>query len=71
LSEKKKLQDKVQAEVRNADKEIEEVKSELENVVKHLDQMSIGSELFLKEKMKQNIVKDLKIIFGDNIVSEH
>jgi hypothetical protein len=46
------------------------VKNELENVVKHLDQMSIRSELFLKEKMKQDIVKDLKMIFGDNIVSE-
>ena len=38
--------------------------------MKHLNQMSIGSELFLKEKMKQDIVKDLKMIFGDNIVSE-
>jgi len=47
------------------------VKSELENVVKQLDKMSIGSELFLKEKMKQDIVKDLKMVFGDNIVSEH
>jgi len=65
------LQDKVQAEVRNADKEIEKVKSELENVVKHLDQMSIGSELFRKEKRKQDIVKDLKGFCGDNIVSEH
>jgi hypothetical protein len=69
VSEKKKLQDNIQAEVRNADKEIENVKSELENVVKHLDQMSIGSELFLKEKMKQDIVKNLKIMFCDNIVS--
>jgi hypothetical protein len=46
------------------------VKKELENVVKHLDQMSIRSELFLKEKMKQDMLKDLKMIFGDNIVSE-
>jgi len=46
------------------------VKKELENVVKHLDQMSIRSELFLKEKMKQDVLKDLKMIFGDNIVSE-
>lgn len=38
--------------------------------MKHLDQMNVGSELFLKEKMKQDIVKDLKMIFGDNIVSE-
>jgi len=38
--------------------------------VKHLDQMSIRSELFLKEKMKQDVLKDLKMIFGDNIVSE-
>lgn len=47
------------------------MKSELENVVKRLDQMNIGSELFLKEKKKQDIVKDLKMMFGDNIVSEH
>jgi hypothetical protein len=46
------------------------VKSQLENVVKHLDQMNIGSELFLKEKKKQDVVKDLKMTFGDNIVSE-
>ena len=46
------------------------MKKELENVVKHLDQMSIRSELFLKEKMKQDVLKDLKMIFGDNIVSE-
>jgi hypothetical protein len=39
--------------------------------VKRLDQMNIGSELFLKEKKKQDIVKDLKMMFGDNIVSEH
>lgn len=38
--------------------------------MKQLDQMSIGSELFLKEKTKQDIVKDLKMIFGDNVVSE-
>jgi hypothetical protein len=37
--------------------------------VKHLDQINIGSELFLKEKKKQDIVKDLKMAFGDNIVS--
>lgn len=49
---------------------MEKVKSELENVVKKLDQMSIRSELFLKEKMKQDIVKDLKVLFGDDIVSE-
>jgi structural maintenance of chromosome 1 len=30
--------------------------------------MSTGIELFLKEKMKQDIVKNLKIVFGDNIV---
>lgn len=35
----------------------------------HLNQMNIGSELFLKEKKKQDIVKDLKMAFGDNIVS--
>jgi hypothetical protein len=40
-------------------------------VVKHLDQMNIWSELFLKEKRKQDIVKDLKMAFGDNIVSEY
>ena len=39
--------------------------------MKRLDQMNIGSELFLKEKKKQDIVKDLKMMFGDNIVSEH
>lgn len=38
--------------------------------MKHLDQMNVGSELFLKEKMKQDIAKDLKMIYGDNIVSE-
>ena len=38
--------------------------------MKCLDQMSVGSEIFLKEKMKQDIVKDLKMIFSDNIVSE-
>jgi hypothetical protein len=32
--------------------------------------MNIGTELFLKEKKKQGIVKDLKMTFGDNIVSE-
>jgi hypothetical protein len=45
------------------------VKRDLEAVVKHLDQINVGSELFLKEKMKQDIVKDLKMAFGDNIVS--
>lgn len=37
--------------------------------MKHLDQINTGSELFLKEKKKQDIVKDLKMAFGDNIVS--
>jgi hypothetical protein len=32
--------------------------------------MNVGSELFLKEKKKQNIVKELKMAFGDEIVSE-
>lgn len=71
LHEKKKLQDEVQAKVSSANEEIEKVKNDLETVVKHLDQMNIGSELFLKEKKKQDIVKDLKMAFGDNIVSEY
>jgi len=37
----------------------------------HWDQMNIGSELFLKEKKKQEIVNDLKMAFGNNIVSEY
>jgi hypothetical protein len=50
---------------------MQKVKSELEKVVKHLDQMDIGSELFLKEKKKQDIVKDLKMAFCDNFVSDN
>jgi hypothetical protein len=47
------------------------VKRDLETVVMHWDQMNIGSELFLKEKKKQEIVNDLKMAFGNNIVSEY
>lgn len=45
------------------------MKRDLETVVKHLNQINIGSELFLKEKKKQDVVRDLKMAFGDNIVS--
>jgi hypothetical protein len=70
VHEKKKLEDEVQAKVSNCNEEIETVKNDLETVVKHLEQMNIGSELFLKEKKRQDIVKDLKMAFGDNIVSK-
>lgn len=69
MHEKKNLQDEVQAKASNCNEKIEKVKNDLETVVKHLVQMNIGSELFLKKKKKQDIVKDLKIAFGDNIVS--
>jgi hypothetical protein len=69
VHEKKNLQDEVQAKASNCNEKIEKVKNDLETVVKHLVQMNIGSELFLKKKKKQDIVKDLKIAFGDNIVS--
>ena len=70
IEEKRVKLKSLEENVTSANEEIEGVKDELVTIVEKLQKVNIENEAFRQAQKRQQLVKDLRTIFGDRVVSD-